>query len=147
MIGHVLDGIGVALGLVLLGIVILGVRRWLLQRRGGTFDCSLRLREGESARGWALGLGRYSGDVVQWFRVFSLAPSPRRVFARSELVVRARRSPLPSEAVTLYAGHVVVECQVNTEAVELAMAEDALTGFLAWLEAAPPGRAFPREQA
>ena len=25
------------------------------------------------------------------------------------------------------------------ETVELAMAEDALTGFLAWLESAPPG--------
>jgi hypothetical protein len=36
---------------------------------------------------------------------------------------------------------VVVECRV-TEGdgrVELAMSDGALTGFLAWLEAAPPG--------
>lgn len=147
MIGPVLDGVAIALLLVVLAVIVLGARRRVLQRRGGTFDCSLRLREGESARGWALGLARYSGDVVQWYRVFSLAPSPRRIFARQDLVVRARRSPLPSEAVTLYAGHVIVECQVGPDVVELAMAEDALTGFLAWLEAAPPGWAFPRKRA
>jgi hypothetical protein len=36
---------------------------------------------------------------------------------------------------------VVVSCQVgeNADTIELAMGEAALTGFLAWLEAAPPG--------
>jgi hypothetical protein len=35
---------------------------------------------------------------------------------------------------------VVVECQTGerAEPMELAMSESALTGFLAWLEAAPP---------
>ncbi len=39
---------------------------------------------------------------------------------------------------------VVVECDTGQAAaarVELALSEDALTGFLAWLEAAPPGPA------
>jgi hypothetical protein len=36
---------------------------------------------------------------------------------------------------------VVITCQVrdSPETIELAMSEAALTGFLAWLEAAPPG--------
>jgi hypothetical protein len=36
---------------------------------------------------------------------------------------------------------VVVECDTGQAAarIELALSEDALTGFLAWLEAAPPG--------
>jgi hypothetical protein len=36
----------------------------------------------------------------------------------------------------------VVECRAGEAAdtVELAMGESALTGFLAWLEAAPPGQ-------
>jgi hypothetical protein len=36
---------------------------------------------------------------------------------------------------------VVVGCQLRESAdtIELAMGEAALTGFLAWLEAAPPG--------
>jgi hypothetical protein len=38
---------------------------------------------------------------------------------------------------------VVVECSTGADAgqVELAMSEGALTGFLAWLEAAPRGPA------
>jgi hypothetical protein len=36
---------------------------------------------------------------------------------------------------------VVIGCQVgdSQDTIELAMGEGALTGFLAWLEAAPPG--------
>ncbi len=35
---------------------------------------------------------------------------------------------------------VVVECEVGDgHRVELAMSDAALTGFLSWLEAAPPG--------
>jgi hypothetical protein len=35
----------------------------------------------------------------------------------------------------------VVECATGktAERIELALSQDALTGFLAWLEAAPPG--------
>ena len=34
----------------------------------------------------------------------------------------------------------MAECQVGeSDAVDLALAEPALTGLLAWLEAAPPG--------
>ena len=34
----------------------------------------------------------------------------------------------------------VLRCLHNGAPLELAMSEDALTGFLAWLEAAPPGQ-------
>ena len=40
----------------------------------------------------------------------------------------------------LYAGHVVIACSTSQGVVELALAHEALTGLLAWLEAAPPGR-------
>jgi len=56
-------------------------RRWLT-RDGGTFDCSLQLAEKEHGRGWALGLARYVGDDLQWFRVFSLAWWPKLVVNR-----------------------------------------------------------------
>jgi hypothetical protein len=35
---------------------------------------------------------------------------------------------------------VVVECGIAGRTVELGMGEGELTGFLAWLEAAPPGQ-------
>ena len=40
----------------------------------------------------------------------------------------------------LYAGHVIVRCRDPRGEFELAMAPEGVTGFLAWLEAAPPGR-------
>ena len=61
--------------------------------------------------------------------------------ARRTLSVASRREANPAEATLLGQGMVVVSCTVGEtpESVELAMAEDALTGFLAWLESAPPG--------
>lgn len=141
MIGTVRDILLILLALLLAALIYLLVRRRLLQRGGGTFDCSVRLSSTRAGQGWVLGLARYTDDTVQWFRVFSFAPRPRRVFTRKDLVVRSRRSPVPTEALMLYTDHIVVECSSGGQVVELAMSEEALTGFLAWLESAPPGRA------
>ncbi|MDG9716497.1 DUF2550 domain-containing protein [Streptomyces sp. DH24] len=125
-------------------LVLLGLRRRLIQRSGGTFDCSLRWgvpEEGDpSSKGWAYGVARYNGDRVEWFRVFSYAPRPRRVLERSSIEVAGRRIPESDEELALLADHVVLVCLHRGTRLELAMSEDALTGFLAWLEAAPPGQ-------
>lgn len=132
------------LALVLLGLLTLGLRRRLIQRPGGTFDCSARWRppaDGKSpGKGWVYGVGRYNGDHVEWFRVFSYAPRPRMTLERDRIQVRARRKPEGEEELALLSGAVVLVCRHDTRDLELAMSEDALTGFLAWLEAAPPGQ-------
>jgi hypothetical protein len=38
----------------------------------------------------------------------------------------------------------VLACRVAGDEVELAMGRDTLTGFLSWLESAPPGSNVPR---
>jgi hypothetical protein len=43
------------------------------------------------------------------------------------------------EGYSLLSGAVVVRCVAGTQPVELAMGADTLTGFLSWLESAPPG--------
>jgi hypothetical protein len=56
--------------------------------------------------------------------------------------VVSRRPADPVEMTSVGSGAVVVECDIGEGAdrrVELALSDDALTGFLAWLEAAPPG--------
>ncbi len=93
-----------------------------------------------SARGWTLGIGRYSGDVLECFRIFSLAPRPRRRLERCSVTYLGQRAPQGMEVHAIYAGHVVIACRTSRGVVELALAPDALTGLLAWLEAAPPGR-------
>ena len=135
-----LDIAGVLLLLVVLFGLSLVVRRRWLSRNGGTFELSVRVRSERPGRGWVLGLGRYAGDRLEWFRIFSLAPRPRFVYRRGDIEYLARRDPVGPEAYSLYSGHVVVECDSPTGPVELAMSPEALTGFQSRVEAAPPGQ-------
>ncbi|MDQ1627300.1 MAG: hypothetical protein QOI54_1044 [Actinomycetota bacterium] len=133
-----LDAFAATVLLVLLGLVGLALRRRFLTRQGGTFDCSLRLRPSSHGKGWALGIGRYAGDCLEWYRVFSYAARPRLTMRRDELEILDRRPPAGPEVFSLLAGAVVVRCRHAGGLVEVAMSPDALTGFLAWVESGPP---------
>ncbi|MGH8892584.1 MAG: DUF2550 domain-containing protein [Actinomycetes bacterium] len=133
------DVLVVLVVLALLALGMLALRRRVITRRGGTFDCSLRLREGQHGKGWVLGIGRYDGDALEWYRVFSYSTRPRRTLARRELRVVASRDPTGVEVFSLLSGAVVVRCLDGDDGVELAMSEGSLTGFLSWVESAPPG--------
>lgn len=139
-IGGVLAALVLAAALL---FVSMAVRRWLFTRGGGTVECSLRElpREGGAPGAWRLGIGRYKGDVLHWHRVFGFRRRPRQVIHRRGLVVSNRRAPDRDEAEGLLPDVSVIEVRNGDLAVELAMGAAALTGFLAWLEAAPPG--FP----
>ena len=134
-----LDAAGVLIGLVLLYGLALVVRRRVLSRNGGTFELSYRVRPERVGRGWLLGLGRYSGDTLEWFRIFSLSPRPKRVWQRPDLTYGGRREPIGVEQMSLYPDHVVVSCSTPQGPLELAMGPPSLTGFQAWLESGPPG--------
>ena len=136
-----LDAAGLLLALVLCYGIALIVRRRLLARNGGTFELSYRIRTRHAGRGWLLGLGRYSGDRLEWFRIFSLSPRPKRVWLRRSIAYSGRRQPSGVEEMSLYADHVVVSCTTDEGPLELAMAPSSLTGFQSWLEAGPPGGA------
>ncbi|MFF4949195.1 DUF2550 domain-containing protein [Streptomyces chattanoogensis] len=139
---------GIVVVLVLLGLFVFGLRRRLIQRSGGTFDCSLRWNVPDSpdkgtdpsGKGWIYGVARYNGDRIEWFRVFSYAPRPRRILERASIEVLQRRTPQGEEELALLSDSIVLACSHRGTRLELAMSEDALTGFLAWLEAAPPGQ-------
>jgi hypothetical protein len=116
---------------------VIAVRRALIER-GGSVDCGLRRGPG---RRWRLGLAAYQPGELRWYPVFGIRLRPGQVFARHRLSVVSRRPADPVEETSLGPGTVVVECDTGEAGgrIELALAEDALTGFLAWLEAAPPG--------
>ena len=116
---------------------VIAARRTLIER-GGSIDCGLRRR---LDRRWRLGLAEYRPEELRWYPVFGLRLRPQAVFDRRALCVVSRRPADAVEVTSLGSGTVVVECDTGAAAgrVELALGEDALTGFLAWLEAAPPG--------
>jgi len=128
--------------LIALSLVVLAVRQRLLNRLGGNFECSLRVRVTTPGAGWVLGVCRYSEGILEWFRFFSYSPRPRMKFSRSELRVLETRDPDPVEAVALSSDQTVVRVESPGhpgEVIELAMSAESLTGLLSWLEAAPPG--------
>ncbi|WP_188779070.1 DUF2550 domain-containing protein [Marmoricola endophyticus] len=139
----VLDSAAVVLIVVLLYGITLVLRRRLLSRHGGTFELSVRTGAGDAGRGWVLGLGRYDGGRLEWFRIFSLLPAAKRTWDRDDLSYRSSRPPEGDERLTLYDGHLVVICDSPGGEVQMAMASEALTGLQAWLEAGPPGAQWP----
>ena len=136
----------IVIGLVLLVVLPVGaisLRRRVISRKGGAIELSLRLKSKTHGRGWVLGVGRFVGDDLQWFRVFSLSPHPRRTLSRRDLQVRERRVPKGAESLSLLKGAHVVELVTAQGPVELALDASALTGLLSWLEARPPGATLP----
>jgi hypothetical protein len=138
--------VGVVLLLAaLVALVSLVVRRLRLLRGGGV-DVSLRRRVDVAGRsGWHEGVGRYRGNELAWFRLASLWPGPTVVVDRTVLEIVDRRPPTEAEADALPTAGVVLRCRTPARTLEMAMAPGVLTGFLAWLEATPPGRTGYRQ--
>jgi hypothetical protein len=139
------EGVGVGVLIVLCGLLVIFVRREWISRSGGTIDMNMRLSTFVPGRGWAPGLGRFSGDELRWYRVFSFGLRPRRVLVRHGLVVEDRRAPEGPERLAMPEGWVVIRCRRRSAGngsggpVEIALAETAYHGFQSWLESAPPG--------
>ena len=135
--------VGAVLLLVAGVLVWLGVRRLRALRSGGV-HAALRTRLDDAGKGWHLGVGRYQGDEFVWFRVLSLRPGPDRVISRSAMEIADRRDPSGPELYSMPPSSHVLRFRESGPGqdtdVEIAMGPDALTGFLSWLESAPPGR-------
>lgn len=134
-------GIGQIIGLILLaGIIViaaLALRRLRIVRQGG-IHVALRSRFNAAGHGWHQGVGRYRGDVFAWFRVSSLRSGPDLVLEREQLEIVERRRLTAPESYAMPSGSVVLRCRTGVDELELAMRQDTLTGFLSWLESAPP---------
>lgn len=150
MTGALTDAVWIfaaVLVLIVLAAAVLASRRYLLERNGGTVDCALRSPAGVGT--WRPGVLSYARDSLQWHGALGVLLRPEREFHRRSLTIVSRRPAEPSEAVALGADRIVVEVSLKPPAdasgsppgqhVELAMTDQALTGFLAWLEASPPG--------
>ena len=133
-----LDILGGLLLLAALALAGLIVRRRRLTKSEPTFDMSVRTHPQQGARGWTLGVARYRGERLEWFRFFSLSLRPKRVFDRQALELHGRREPDGAEAYALFSGHLVVDARTGQAEVQVALSPDSLTALLAWQESAPP---------
>ncbi len=135
-----------AVGLVLVVAalcVALAVWRRLRTLRVGGIEVALRTRADDSPRGWHLGVGHYRGEEFAWYRVLSVSSGPNLVLSRGKVEIAERREPTLPEGYTMPAGATILRFNGFDGQLELAMGPDALTGFLSWLESAPPGSSIP----
>ncbi|MEU4578109.1 DUF2550 domain-containing protein [Nonomuraea sp. ATR24] len=109
----------------LLAAALAVVRYFMLARRGSV-PCRLRVGQGA----WQSGVARYADGELHWIPLMGVRLRPRHAIARRGLVVSQRRE--------IDGGLYAVDCSGSTRDLSLAMSADALTGFLAWLESAPP---------
>ena len=136
------EALAVCFVVLCLAVAFIPMRRHLIRRGGGAFDCAVRfgpLPHPGDAAGWSFAVGRYRDLTVDLYRVFSYSPRPRTSLARRGFDVVARRDTAGEESRTLLPGWAVLECSAAGRVVELAMSTESMMAFLTWVEAAPPG--------
>jgi len=134
-----IDSLALILGVTLLPLIGLLVRRRVLARSGGTFDMSVNRRAEATSKGWTLGLAVYRDTDLEWYRTFSLSLRPRYRFTRGDVRIGGRRESSGQEAHAIHTGHVIVGTENASGVRQFAMSPNALTGLLSWLESSPPG--------
>ena len=120
--------------LVAMAVAFLLRRRFLLSGLGAV---TMYLRPVSSPR-WSVGVAWYGGESLLWYRGLSLSARPQERLCRAELQVESRRSP-GRDDLALPADVVVLSIGTPEGPRELAMDSSTVTGFLSWVESAPPG--------
>ena len=130
-----------ALLLLVAAVIVALVVAFLLRRHfllSGLGAVTMWFRTPNSPR-WSVGVAWYGGDALLWYRALSLSPRPQQRLCRAEFQVEGRRRATP-EDVALPPDVVVLSCATAAGPRELAMDPATVTGFLSWVESAPPVR-------
>ena len=124
-----------AVALLVVVVAFLLRRRFLLSGLGAVTMWS----RAEGSPRWSLGVAWYGGDALLWYRALSLSVRPQQRLCRAEFQVGERRRARPDD-VALPPDVIVLSCATATGPRELAMDPSTVTGFLSWVESAPPVR-------
>jgi uncharacterized protein DUF2550 len=124
-----------AVTLVVALVVAFLIRRRLLLT--GLGAVTMWLRPAGSSR-WSVGVAWYGGDALLWYRGLSLSVRPQQRLCRHEVRIESRRGAA-REDVALPDDVIVLSCATGSGRKELAMETSTVTGFLSWVESAPPG--------
>lgn len=144
---RILEVLGICFAAFLIALLAIFLRRRLLMGGGGTIRLQVHVSTIVPGRGWSAGFGRFVGDELRFYRMFSFSFRPKRALDRRLLGIEQRRLPEGPERLTMPGHWIVLDCTQSGEHIEIAMAESTVTGFLSWLEAGPPrqpGSDLPR---
>jgi hypothetical protein len=132
---NTVDVVAVCAAVVVLVVcgLILARQRYMLRATGG-----IPLAVRSTGNRWLYGIARYIGGELRWYRSLGLGTRPTRVFQRSELRIVGHRAPSEDETRSLPTTAVIVDCQVRSGDVVIALSEGAFTGFVSWIESSAP---------
>jgi hypothetical protein len=136
---RVLEVFGICVVALVALLFAIFFRARLFMLGGGTIRLQVRISTMVPGRGWSTGIGRFHGDELRFYRMFSLAFRPKRILDRADLVIEERRVPEGPERLTMPGHWIVLRLSTRGDQFYIAMAESTVTGFLSWLEAAAPG--------
>jgi hypothetical protein len=135
---------GVLLLLCLIAVVLLAIAflRWhSFNRDKSTFSCSFHVGSGVDGGRWSRGIAKFSGGALLWYSGVGFTRRPDHRFLQREIELGPKRWPEGSERALLLDDQqiVLIQDRNSLPLCELAMESTAMTGLLAWIEAAPPG--------
>jgi Protein of unknown function (DUF2550) len=121
----------------LIAALVVVARRFAIRWHGGTVECGIR--QAGDVR-WRSGIAVYRPGQLCWFRSCGIRLRPDAVYERQALRLVGGRTTGSAAGPGPGRTTIVVQFAVGSEGepLWLAMGEDALTGFLAWLEAGSP---------
>jgi hypothetical protein len=122
-----------AAALLVVVVAFLLRRRFLLSGLGAVTMWS----RAQGRPRWSLGVAWYGGDALLWYRALSLSVRPHQRLCRANFAVRQRRDAGPDD-LGLPSDVIVLTCSTGEGVRELAMDQSTVTGFLSWVESAPP---------
>lgn len=121
---------------VILVAGLLAIWRYGVVRARGSSVIMRRL-PANGVHGWRHGSLRYTGEVLEYFKLRSLAPKANLVLHRQALEFHGNRELTESEAVFMDSSLSVATLCEHGEHFEIAMDTRSLMALTAWVESAP----------
>lgn len=126
--------------IVLVLLVLMWIRRLILNLGDAVFDASVRQLQNPPGA-WRHGIAKYTGDCLEWFPLWDVKVAPRLRLVRAGLELQEwQRSPEHVGAIWEPCIVQIRSRKSNAGIWELALWEPSAMGFISWIEAAPPGR-------
>lgn len=120
---------GILALLLLVLVIVLVVRLVVLSRLPGALQCSYHKL---GSRRWRTGILRLQPHELQWYPTFALTYRPSKRYARGKFEIESHLRMRAEET------FVVVNICHGEEHFTWAMSDDAFSGLVSWIDAAPP---------
>lgn len=117
-------------------VCLLALWRFVKLRAQGT-QVLIRRMPANSARGWRHGVIRYRGELIDFFMLRSINPTPDVTFARHGFVLKGRREATSVEQKFMESQLRILEVETNRGVFEWAVGPHTEMALLAWVESAP----------